>query len=220
MWVKLCGIRDVETARLAAECGADAIGLNFFARSPRYVAPEMARQIVEVLPPSVEAIGLFVNADVEQIESIAESCGLTTIQLHGDEPPAFVASLKERLPAARVMRAFRVGEEGCGEVAEYLASCGRLGAMPWRCLIDARVSGSYGGTGATAPWEIVALEYRSGEWPPLVLAGGLEAENVAAAIERVKPWGVDVSSGIESSPGVKNPERMRAFVRGAKRAIG
>lgn len=216
MWVKLCGIRDVETARLAAECGADAVGLNFFGRSPRYVDPEVARQIVDALPPSVEAIGLFVNAAVEQIETLVASCGLTTIQLHGDEAPEFLATLRERLPTARVMRAFRVGDEGCGEIASYLATCARLGVTPWRCLVDARVSGSYGGTGATAPWEIVAREYRTDLWPPLVLAGGLVAENVSEAIAGVKPWGIDVSSGIESAPGVKDPEAMRAFVRAAR----
>jgi phosphoribosylanthranilate isomerase len=216
MWVKLCGIRDVETARLAAECGADAIGLNFFGRSPRYVDPATARQIVDVLPPSVEAIGLFVNVPVEQIEAVAKACALTTIQLHGDEPPEFLAALRERLPTARVMRAFRVGDEGCGEIASYLEKCVRLGVTPWRCLVDARVSGSYGGTGAIAPWEIVAREYRTDLWPPLVLAGGLVAENVSAAIAGVKPWGVDVSSGIESSPGVKDPEAMRAFLRAAR----
>lgn len=217
MWVKLCGIKDIETARLAEGCGADAIGLNFFARSPRYVDPDTALQIVETLSPTVDSVGLFVNATVAEVSTTAAKCGLKTIQLHGDEPPEFLAALRERLPTVRVMRAFRVGEEGCGEIATYLERCARLSVTPWRCLVDARVSGSYGGTGATAPWEIVAREYRTDSWPPLVLAGGLVAENVSAAIAGVKPWGVDVSSGIESSPGVKDPEAMRAFVQAARR---
>lgn len=217
MWIKLCGIRDLATAQRAEELGADAIGLNFFSRSPRFVDVDTARAIAASLSPSVEAVGLFVDAGLEWIVDTATACRLRTIQLHGDEPPRFVRELADRLPQARILRAFRIGDEGCGEMAAYLAECRILGAMPWACLVDARVAGSYGGTGHTAPWDAIVAGYDAA-WPPLVLAGGLDPGNVSAAIRRVQPWGVDVSSGIESSPGVKDVERMRAFVTAARGA--
>jgi phosphoribosylanthranilate isomerase len=217
MWIKICGIRDAETAAAVASLGVDAIGLNFFDRSPRVVAPEVAARIVADLPQSVEAVGVFVNHTTRQVQEIARRVGLRTVQLHGDEPVEILAELS---CAFRVIRAFRVGDEGLADVESYLAACRRTGAMPFACLVDAKVAGHYGGTGRTAPWDVLRREWRTAEWPPLILAGGLQDDNVAEAIQQVNPWGVDVAGGVESSPGVKDIARVREFVTRARAAMG
>jgi phosphoribosylanthranilate isomerase len=208
MWIKICGIRDVDTAVAVADCGVQAIGLNFYERSPRVVAPDVAAQIVKRLPAAVEPVGLFVNHPVAEVRRVARLCGLRTVQLHGDEPPESIGELG----AFRVIRAFRVGHEGLSAVAEYLDRCRELGSLPWACLLDARVEGVYGGTGKTAPWEAIRREYRPAHWPPLILAGGLSSENVASAVRMVRPWGVDVSGGVESAVACKDPARVQQFV--------
>lgn len=212
MWIKICGIRDVAGAQQVAACGVDAIGLNFFSASPRCVDLDHAAEIVGCLPAGVEPVGLFVNHPVETIRQIAAATRLKTIQLHGDESPETVADLAE----LRVIRAFRVGGDGLGEVARFFDRCRSLNAIPWKCLIDARVDGAYGGTGKTAPWEIVRREYRVDDWPPLILAGGLRPDNVAAAIDAVRPWGVDVAGGVESAVGCKDFAMVRKFVETAR----
>ena len=211
MWTKICGIRDVPTAKLAAQLGAQAIGLNFFARSPRCVDVETAADIVRQVPAGVEPVGLFVNHSVAEIEAIADRCGLRTIQLHGDEPPEMLAELQR----FRIIRAFRVGQEGLADGSTYLQACRRLNALPWACLIDARVAGAYGGTGHMAPWDVVRDGYLRGEWPQLILAGGLNPDNVADAIRTVQPWGVDVAGGVESSVACKDAALMRDFIQRA-----
>lgn len=215
MWIKICGIRDLETAQAVAACGVQAIGLNFFDRSPRVVSPDVAADIVSRIPAEVEPVGLFVNHSVEHIHRLAAFCRLRTVQLHGDEPPETIAELARY----RVIRAFRVGHEGLSEVAEYIERCRELGALPWACLVDARVEGVYGGTGMTVSWETIAREYRVAEWPPLILAGGLRPENVASAIRTTNPWGVDVAGGVEASSGVKEMGRVRAFVEGVQASL-
>jgi phosphoribosylanthranilate isomerase len=214
MWIKICGIRDYETAEMVAECGPQAIGLNFHEQSPRYVEPAMATEIVVRLPRSVEPVGVFVNHSADDIRSICRRCEIGIVQLHGDEPPETVAALA----GFRVIRAFRVGAEGLGEIAAYLDCCRRLNAFPWACLVDARVAGRYGGTGETAPWELIGREYDFRNWPPLILAGGLHAGNVAAAIRGVRPWGVDAASGVESAVACKDESLVRKFVESARGA--
>jgi phosphoribosylanthranilate isomerase len=217
MFVKICGIRDVETAVSAADAGVDAIGLNFYAKSPRVVAPAVAAEIVARLCDragnAVEAVGVFVNHSAADIRAICQSCGLTTIQLHGDEPPELVAELSAEF---RIVRAFRIGTEGLVALARYLNTCARSGAPPWACLADAKVEGCYGGTGHTAPWDLIARDYTAAEWPPLILAGGLRPENVGEAIRIVRPWGVDVAGGVESSVACKDVTLVRQFVQNAK----
>jgi len=213
MWIKICGIRDVATARAVAAFRPDAIGLNFFARSPRSVSIETAAEIVRELPAGIEPIGLFVDHDLTTIRSICDAVGLYSIQLHGDEPPELIAQLAPR----RVLRAFRIGNAGLGEMSAYLAECGKLQALPRACLLDARVDGSYGGTGHTAPWDLIVREYVS-DWPPLILAGGLQPDNLLAAIAAVKPWGVDVASGVESAPGMKCVSLVQRFIELARTA--
>ena len=213
--IKICGITTVDDALAAARAGADAIGLNFYRQSPRSVEPETARRIVEVLPPGVVKVGLFVNASHEQVCLTFDQLGLDLAQLHGDEPPEFLRRLGER----PVMRAFRVGEEGLGPVADYLQQCRRLDRMPRRVLIDSRTKGRYGGTGRVADWSMVA-RYPLHDWhPPLVLAGGLTPDNVAEAIRVVRPAGVDTASGVKSAPGRKAEALVELFVRQAQHAF-
>jgi phosphoribosylanthranilate isomerase len=213
MWTKICGIRDVQTARAVAEAGADAIGLNFYAQSKRVVELTAAADIVAAIDGACEAIGVFVNQSADEIRAICRKCGLRMIQLHGDELPEQLVELAKEF---RVIRAFRVGDEGLSRADDYLADCQRLGAMPWACLIDACVPGSFGGTGHTSPWEIIRREYKTAEWPPLILAGGLKPDTVAQAIAAVSPWGVDVAGGVESSVACKEVALVRHFVLNAK----
>jgi len=220
MLVKICGIRDVETALAAAEAGADAIGLNFYEKSPRCVAPAVAAEIVARLrgqpDNAVEAVGVFVNHSAREIRRICKTSQLTIIQLHGDEPPELVSELAWDF---RIIRAFRVGAEGLASMTRYLDACRQLRPLPWACLADARVEGQYGGTGATSPWELLAREYKGEEWPRLILAGGLRPENVTEAIRVVRPWGVDVAGGVESSVACKDAALVRKFVENAKASL-
>ena len=210
--IKICGITTIDDALLVARAGADAIGLNFYSQSPRYLDRPNALRICEALPTGVIKVGLFVNAPESQICQTFDDLRLDLIQLHGDEPPELLAELGGR----PVMRAFRVGPEGLGPVAEYLQRCRRLDNVPQRVLVDSRVKGAYGGTGMVADWGIVA-DYPIHDWhPPLILAGGLTPANVRQAVRRVRPWAVDVSSGVEDAPGIKNTDSMKTFISEAK----
>ena len=213
--IKICGITTVEDALAAVRAGADALGLNFYRQSPRYVAYDTARHIVAALPEGVVKVGLFVNAREEQVCRAFDQLGLDLAQLHGDEPPEFLPRLGER----PVMRAFRVGGEGLGPVADYLEQCRRLDRLPRRVLIDSHTKGAYGGTGRVGDWAAVA-RYPLHDWhPPLVLAGGLTPDNVDEAIRLVRPAGVDTASGVESAPGRKAEALVERFVRRAREAF-
>jgi phosphoribosylanthranilate isomerase len=199
--VKICGITHVEDALHAAACGADALGFVFYEKSPRCLSPETARQIIAELPPFVTAVGLFVNESPERIRQITDFCGLDVIQLHGDEGPADCD-----FAPRRVVKALRVKEAASLDGhAAYAVSA---------LLLDAWVAGTYGGTGERFNWELAAAVARQ---RPVILAGGLTAENVAAAVRTVRPYAVDVSSGVEAAPGRKNPEKVAAFIRNAKK---
>lgn len=213
--IKICGITSIEDAQAAVGAGADALGLNFFPRSPRYVEPKAAQQIVETLPDGVVRVGLFVNAQPDYIREMYEVLGLDLIQLHGDEPPELLAALGRR----PVMRAFRVGQDGLKPATEYLRRCRWCECMPRLVLFDAHVPGQYGGTGAIADWEALRKYPADVDFPGMVLAGGLNPLNVANAIRHVRPVAVDTASGVESSPGHKDPEAMAAFVRAANEAF-
>jgi len=202
--VKVCGITNVEDALHAAACGADALGFVFYAQSPRWLTPEAARGIIAELPPFITAVGLFVNETPERIGQIADYCGFDIIQLHGDEGPSDCD-----LPPHRVVKALRVRD------ASSLALEGeyRVSAL----LLDAWVAGAYGGTGERFNWDLAAQVARR---RPVILAGGLTPENVAAAVLQVRPYAVDVSSGVEAAPGKKDPAKVAAFVRNAKAVVG
>jgi len=207
----------VEDALAAVGAGADAIGLNFYGQSSRYVKPEMAKEIAAKISPDTIPVGLFVNHSAKDIESICDEVGLQVVQLHGDEPPGFLGQLNRD---HNIVRARRVSGKGLKEISEDLQACSDLsGSYPDAILLDAESPGQYGGTGKTISWTGLA-DYRKwlGE-VPLILAGGLTPENVAEAIRTVWPYGVDVASGVESSPGVKDHAKMQAFVDAARAAF-
>jgi phosphoribosylanthranilate isomerase len=205
LFVKICGVRTPEEARVAAEAGADAVGLVFWPGSPRRVDASAARAIAEALPPAVLRVGVFVDADREELARTAEVAGLDLLQLHGDEPPASFDGLPRR-----GWKALRVGPAFApAEVDRY---AGRAAGL----LLDARVEGAPGGTGRAFDWTLARGVRERCSF--LVLAGGLTPETVAEAVRAVRPHGVDVSSGVESAPGRKDPARVRAFVEAARSA--
>lgn len=219
MWVKICGIRSVESARAAIAAAPDAIGLNFYAETSRVVSLESASEIVSLLPGEISPVGLFVNHPPEDVIDICRRTGIRIVQLHGDETPEVLQHIHGGLPDVQIIRAFRVGENGVKAIGEELKRMEQLQVPLMACLVDAHVKGKYGGTGQLAPWEMLSREYRRETWPPLVLAGGLTPDNVGDAIRMVRPWGVDVAGGVESQDGEKDPETSRQFVQNARRAF-
>lgn len=203
--VKVCGITSLTDALAAVEAGADALGFNFYRRSPRYVEPAAARRIIAELPPGVVCVGVFVNEEsAYELAHLAEEARVSVVQLHGDEPPEYCATLGGR----EVIKALRVGKDFApAEVARY----------PVRSiLLDAYNARARGGTGETFDW---GLARRTRELvAELYLAGGLTPENVAAAIAEVEPYAVDVCSGVETAPGRKDAARVRAFVAAVRAA--
>ena len=199
--IKICGITRPSDALAAISAGADALGFNFWPKSKRYVAPATARAIIATLPPFVTTVGVFVDAERSEIERIAALTGIRALQLHGDEPPP--ACVGYALP---VIKALRVGADFSAawftryEVRAY--------------LLDAPTVG-YGGGGAVFDWNRLAGIHAG---VPLILAGGLTPDNVAEAIATVRPYAVDVASGVEASPGIKDPEAMRRFVANVRAA--
>ncbi len=201
--VKICGITSVEDGLHAARCGADALGFVFYDKSPRCVTPQVAREIICGLPPFVTTVGLFVNEQPGRVSEIAAACGLDVVQLHGDEAPE-----KCLLPPHRVIKALRVRDAASIDgVDRYPVSA---------LLLDAWVEGAYGGTGRSFNWQLAAEAARGHQ---IILAGGLSPSNVADAIAAVRPYGVDVSSGVEAAPGRKDRAKVEAFVSAAKNAL-
>ena len=213
--IKICGVTTADDASAAAAAGADAIGLNFYPESPRYVTPRAAETIVADLPKEVTKVGLFVNAPVDAMRETFDLVRLDAIQLHGDETPELMAELSD-LP---VLRAFRVDAQGLAPVSQYLHRCDRLGCRPGAILLDARREGKFGGTGQVIDWAAIDRERAMIEGHTVILAGGLTASNVTEAIAQVRPHGVDVSSGVEAAPGVKDDRLVREFVELARRAL-
>jgi len=199
--VKICGVTRLEDALAAVRLGADALGFNFWPRSKRYLPPAEARAIVRSLPPLVTAVGVFVDPTREEVLRAADASGISVAQLHGDEPPQLCVSLP--IP---VLKAIRVAD---AHALALLASYEVQGF-----LLDAPTPG-YGGSGATFDWTLAAEVAREF---PIVLAGGLSPENVVEAVRTVRPFGVDVASGVESAPGVKDHEKLRLFIERAKEA--
>jgi phosphoribosylanthranilate isomerase len=201
--VKICGITSAEDALTAVEAGADALGFMFYASSPRCVTRETATQIVHHLPPFVAKVGVFVNPNAEEVRLAIADCGLDTLQFHGEESPEFCRQF-----GLKVLKAFRV------QGPETLKALPTYSSMAW--LLDSFVAGSHGGTGNTFNWDIAAEAVRMGG--RVILAGGLTPENAAEAVRKVRPYGLDVSSGVESAPGKKDAAKVRAFIAAAKGA--
>ena len=201
--VKICGVTSVGDARAAVAAGADAVGLMFYARSPRYISMEVAREIAQTLPPPVLRVGVFVDPSPDDVFEAIQFCGLTLLQFHGAETDQFCQQF-----GIMTMKAFRVRN------AESLTPLSSFGADAF--LLDSYVAEKPGGTGETFNWDLAVEAKRIGR--PIFLAGGLTPENVAGAIRAVRPFGVDVSSGVEISPGRKDPEKIRAFIAAARGA--
>jgi len=201
--VKICGITRVEDGVSAAQAGADAIGLVFVARSPRHVIPEQARAIAVALPPFVSTVALFVNPSVAEVEAVLKTVRPDLLQFHGEESPDFCRAF-----GVPYLKAFRV-KPG----VDLLQSAALYGdAQGW--LLDAWSEAAHGGTGERFDWDLIPPDLPR----PVVLAGGLSPGNVAAAIRRVRPWAVDVSSGVEAGKGIKDAALIAAFMKEARNA--
>jgi phosphoribosylanthranilate isomerase len=195
--VKICGVRTLEEAAAAVDAGADALGFNFWPRSPRYVTPETARGIAGSVSPLIATVGVFVNEERRSIEETVSRVGLSAVQLHGDETPEFCAGLG----FTKIIKAFRVSDDFNVEVIrDYPVNM---------ALLDSGIKGSYGGTGKSFDWRVAVEAKRI---VPLILAGGITVDNVAEAIQLVKPYAVDVCSGVESEPGRKDITKLNAFM--------
>ena len=203
VWVKICGITNVADALAAAEAGADALGFMFYEPSQRNLSLAAAAEIIRELPPFIARTGVFVNPTADFVRAVIATSGIDTLQFHGEEPPEFCAQFG--LP---ILKAFRVKDRS------VLTLCAAYRDCAW--LLDSHVDGALGGTGVAFDWDVAIEAVKL--HPKVILAGGLKAETVAEAVRRVRPYGVDVSSGVESSPGKKDHAKTRAFIAAAKSA--
>lgn len=200
---KICGITRIEDAVAAVEAGADAIGLVFYGKSPRAVSIEQAAAILQALPPFVTSVGLFVDMPRDELQQLLQRLPLDLLQFHGDESPADCEG--HGRPYIKALRV-RPGEDVAAAMAPYAGAQG--------ILLDTFVEGVPGGTGASFDWSLVPEDAAK----PIILAGGLDADNVATAIRQVRPYAVDVSGGVEASKGIKDAGKIRAFVRAVRDA--
>lgn len=199
--VKICGITRVEDALTAVSLGANAIGLVFWRQSARYVAPAKAREIIAALPPFISAVGVYVNPDTEWVKETSSTAGLNLLQFHGDESPDFCQ--KFSLPYIKAVRV-RAGVDLLQYATRYAGARG--------LLLDTYVKGEPGGTGHVFDWHLIPPDLPL----PLILSGGLHAANISEAIRQARPWAVDVSSGVEAAQGIKDAEKIAAFMQGVR----
>ena len=198
--VKVCGMTNLKDALVAVEEGADAVGFIFYKKSPRSVTMKLVREIILELPPFVDTVGVFVDETAEQINKIADNCNLDLIQLHGNESPTFCKRMRRR-----VIKAFRVKDmQSVKKLSSYQVS---------GFLLDTFSENLHGGTGKVFDWNLALPAKKFG---PVIMAGGLTPNNVRQAIQRVRPYGVDVCSGVESEPGIKDHKKIKAFLKNAK----
>ena len=204
MKIKICGITNANDAAQAVASGADALGFVLYRKSPRFVEPATVRELIADLPPFVLSVGVFVNESAEVVRNLMDQCGLSLAQLHGDETAAYCEQLGR--PA---LKALRLKDRG-----SFLALAEFQGRANIRgFVIDAFSDQAYGGTGHTADWTLAAEAAKAA---PILLAGGLTPANVFQAIQSVRPYGVDVSSGVEAAPGRKDPAKVKAFIESAR----
>lgn len=198
--VKICGITRLEDALQAVLAGTDALGFVFHKKSPRYLSPEKAASIIRELPPFVQTVGLFVNSEADFVNDISDLCRLDLVQLHGDESPEYCDLIRRR-----VIKAFRIKDISSLDTVRNYRVAG--------ILLDAYSPHAYGGTGFSFNWDFAG---NVSEYGPIILAGGLNPDNVEEAVAKVCPYAVDVSSGVEVSPGIKDPEKVSEFIRISK----
>ncbi|MEW6303243.1 MAG: phosphoribosylanthranilate isomerase [Verrucomicrobiota bacterium] len=204
--IKICGITSIPDAMGAIEAGADALGLMLWAPSKRYVTNKQAAEIARAVPPFVSRVGVFVNATLDEIRRAIEEVGIDTVQFHGDEPPEFCQQIR----GVKTVKAFQI------QNVHSLKQLSAFDTDAW--LLDSFAKGKRGGTGETFNWDL-AVEAK--DWArPIILAGGLTPENVAQAVHEVWPYGVDVSTGVESAPGRKDPKMIRHFVEAVRSIEG
>ncbi len=202
--VKICGLRRPEDVEAAVAAGADALGFNFWKSGPRYIEPQEAARIIAHVPPAILTVGVFVDETLETVQTIAEQTGIQALQLHGTESPEYLERLGPflRIKALKVNAAFRPEQLRAYRSASLF-------------LLDGSVAGMHGGTGQPFDWSLAEQAKAYGK---IILAGGLTPENVAEAVRRVRPWGVDVASGVERQPGVKDARLVREFIQAARAA--
>ena len=199
--IKICGTTSLRDALLAVESGADAVGFIFYKMSPRKISHKEVKEIVTQLPPFIETVGVFVNETSDKVNQIAERCRLTAVQLHGEESPAFCRRVKRKVvKALRVKNADSLKNINAYDVSGF--------------LLDSYSDESKGGTGQVFDWNLALRAKKQG---PVILAGGLNPYNVYTAIHRVRPYGVDVCSGVENSPGIKDQKKIREFIKSVRR---
>ncbi|NLZ18544.1 MAG: phosphoribosylanthranilate isomerase [Desulfobulbaceae bacterium] len=205
--VKICGITRLGDALCAAEAGVDALGFIFHPKSPRNIVPASAKEIIAQLPPFVAAVGVFVNAGIDEAVAVIQECGLDYAQLHGEETPAYCQALRAAVPACKLIKALRVGgpeditgsETGPADYASHVRAF----------LLDTYAPAAHGGTGTVFDWQLIG---RLQLTKPFILAGGLHPGNVQTALEVSDAYGVDANSGLEDAPGIKNHALIRQFV--------
>jgi len=199
--IKICGITNLEDARAAADLGTDALGFIFVPNTPRYIEPEVAKRIIRNLPPFVISVGVFADALPEVILQTVRTCGLNAVQLHGSETPEYCSEIN----GPKLIKAFRIKDRSSlSSIPDYEVSA---------YLLDTYIKGKKGGTGETFNWNLAREAKKYGR---IIVAGGLTPENVAQAILHVRPYAVDVGSGVESSPGKKDHSKIKAFVENVK----
>jgi phosphoribosylanthranilate isomerase len=218
--IKICGVTRASDVRTLADAGADAIGLNFYAKSKRFLAPERVAEMSSVIPASLKRVGVFVNASIEEIASAVNAAQLDYVQLHGDESAADIAALIKALPAlrSRIIKAFRVKNSVAEVVDPFVAECATREITLAAILIDAWSGEEYGGTGKMVESEDLR-EWIALQNVSVILAGGLTPKNIAQAIQTLCPHGVDTASGVESAPGEKDTRLVNDFVTGARNAL-
>ncbi len=207
--IKMCGTTNIEDAECAILAGVDALGFIFFKKSLRNISPEKARKIICRLPPFVDSVGVFVDRDLVEVVEIVEHAGLTHVQLHGEEDSEYCKKLALRLPSCKIIKAFRVGEKSTGR--DFL----HYNDLVTGFLLDTYVKDKAGGTGEIFDWRIVdKLDLQR----PVIVAGGLTPENVTGAIEAVQPFAIDINSGVEIQPGVKDHGKLLLLVEKVRQA--
>lgn len=205
--VKICGITNEEDARWAANLGTDFLGFNFYRKSPRKISVKLASEIIAKIPSWVEGVGVFVNAKINEALKIAAKTNLKIVQLHGNESPRYCAMLKSKNPDLAIIKAIKIRNE---DSLQNLSPYKKVDFF----LLDTWVEDKEGGTGQTFNWELARKAKEVGK--PIFLSGGLNPENVAEAVEKVKPFGVDVASGVERLPRRKDYEKLKKFITQAK----